>query len=347
MTQLQYSREELLQNHDFAQPHIANGQRLHGGLDSAGTYIPPRAAGRERAMQAWTEALRNRGGELFDADSTLLTGVQLPTVAQQQLLIRRGVTEPFYNGLTITGKIEGRGRLLAEMQFPDLQDIIVEDISSMALGHLNNGLLWAHGIDEGGEPELGIGGHDIMWFVARDLVFEPGSHADVEPPENIARPEAERFIPEIAPQYEGYLSLLMNLLIIEFRAEIGFANTQAILRTRELFSNCRQQAEQAADLIGRIRTDEEIHIRSLRLYLGELRELTILTLDGEHLSGASIIDRFWSGLVQWATVEQPQLAATAQHKVICEYIQQHDKAVQTLAEFNALCDPNLQRLATG
>ena len=55
--------------------------------------------------------------------------------------------------------------MLAEMKFPDLRNIVVEDISSMAIGHLNGGLLVAHGIDEGGEPDKGIGGHDVMWFV--------------------------------------------------------------------------------------------------------------------------------------------------------------------------------------
>ncbi len=168
---LVYSREELLTHHPFAAPHMAMGQRLHGGLDAQSNYLPPRALIRTQAMSAWTQALRQRGGDLFDAAATLLTGPQLPTVAQQQVLLSKGITKPFYNGLTITGKIEGRGRLLADMAFPDLQAIIVEDISGMALGHLNKGLLWAHGIDEGGEPDQGIGGHDVMWFVARDLVL--------------------------------------------------------------------------------------------------------------------------------------------------------------------------------
>lgn len=347
MKQLNYTRDELLQSHEYAAPHIANNQRLHGGMDAEGNYIPPRSDTRERALQAWTDALRARGGELFDADASLLTGPQLPTVAQQQLLLRRGITKPFYNNLTVTGKIEGRGRLLAEMQFPDLQDIIVEDISDMALGHMNKGLLWAHGIDEGGEPEQGIGGHDVMWFVARDLIFDPDSHPDVEPPDNIARPEQERFIPEIDEQYEGYLSLLMNLLIIEFRAEIGFANTQAVLLTPDLFTDRRPAAEQAAQLVERIRTDEEIHVRSLRLYLGELRELTIKTRDGGQLPGATIIDRFWAGLVHWATVDQPRLAAQAQHEVISGYIAEHDNAASIQAEFDELKHPQLAQVSAG
>jgi hypothetical protein len=63
----------------------------------------------------------------------------------------------------------------------------------------------------------------------------------------------------------------MNLLIIEFRAEIGFANTQEILRFPDLFVGRRAEAEEAAEIVERIRLDEEIHVTSLRLYLGELR----------------------------------------------------------------------------
>ena len=80
------------------------------------------------------------------------------------------------------------------------------------------------------------------------------------------------------------LSLLMNLLIIEFRAEIGFANTCEILRSDDLFTDRRAAAEEAAEIVERIRKDEEIHVRSLRLYLGELRELTVRTLEGLFLS---------------------------------------------------------------
>ena len=238
--------------------------------------------------------------------------------------MREGLGQTFWNGLTITGKIEGRGRMLAEMQFPDLQDLIEEDISEMAIGHLNKGLLAAHGIDEGGEPDKGIGGHDVMWFVARNTAFGPDAYPDVEPPENISRPElGTRSMPEIEPQYESMLSFLMNLLIIEFRAEIGFANTQATLCTPDIFTDRRTEAEEAAQIVERIRTDEEIHIESLRLYLGELREIAIKTLDGGTMRGAELIDRHWGGLVQWATVEQPKLNAERQYPEIAGRILAH------------------------
>jgi hypothetical protein len=334
-----YSRAELYSELDFARPHEVGGARLHGGFDAQGRYLPPRAKGRNEALDAWTAALRERGGELFEADASLLTGPRMPNVEQQRLLLREGIGTPFWNSLTITGKIEGRGRVLADIAFPDLQQIVTEDISGMAIGHLNKGLLSAHGIDEGGEPDQGIGGHDVMWFVARDLVFGRDAYPDVDPPESIARPEAgQRLMPELAPQYEGLLSFLMNLLLIEFRAEIGFANTQDILRTPDLFADRRAAAEEAAQIVERIRTDEEIHVRSLRLYLGELRALELLTADGSTVAGAAVIDRFWHGLVHWATVEQPRLAAEAQYRAIEPQILAHPQGARILAEFNRLSD---------
>ena len=345
--QLTFTEDELLSDHDYAAAHVIDGRKLHGGFDAAGTYIPPRSKGRRVAIDNWTAALRERGGDLLDADSSLLTGPRVPNPAQQCYLIERGVTRPFWNGLTITGKIEGRGRMIAEMPLPDMQRIVVEDIGGMALGHLKKGLLAAHGVDEGGEPDKGIGGHDVMWFVARDLTFGADAHPDVEPPGAIARPEGEeRYMPELELPYEMALRFLMNLLLIEFRAEIGFATSQETFRTPGLFGERRAQALEAAEVVERIRTDERIHVESLRLYLGELRSVTLKTVDGGTIAGAVIIDRFWKGLVAWATVEQPRLTAQRQYGVLKEQILAQDDGPAILAGFDALADAGYQ-LAAG
>ncbi|MCY4060260.1 MAG: hypothetical protein OXG44_19940 [Gammaproteobacteria bacterium] len=349
--QLRFSESELLSDHDFTTPHRIGDQRLHGGFDAEGTYIPPRSKGRRQALDNWTAELRERGGDLLEADSSLLTGPRVPNYAQQCLLIENGVTRPFWNGLTITGKIEGRGRMIAQMPLPDLQSLIVEDIGQMSIGHLGKGLLTAHGIDEGGEPDKGIGGHDVMWFVARDLAFGPSAHPDVEPPGAIARPEADgktpgRRMPQIELPYEMLLAFLMNLLLIEFRAEIGFASTQAILRTPTLFTDRRAEAEEAAMIVERIRTDEEIHVESLRLYLGELRKVTLNTVDGGTIRGEELIDPFWTGLVRWATVDQPRLAAENTYQALRKQILEAEDGMRILGEFDALADPGYS-LAAG
>lgn len=335
-TRLTYRQDELLADHDYAEPHVVLGQRLHGGIMADGTYQPPRALIREPAFDAWEDALRARGGEPFGASAALLEGLRMPTAAQQAVLVRNGLGQSFWNSLTIIGKIEARGRLLAEIEFPDLQDAVVDDISEMAIGHLNTGLLLAHGLDEGGMPDQGIGGHDAMWFTARDLAFGPDAHPDVDPPENIGREDAgTRHVPEIAPEIESLVSFLANLLIIEFRAELGFADTQQILRTPDLFADRRDEAELAAEIVERIRTDEAIHVRSLNLYLGEMRSVSFRTLDGGSVSGAEIIDRFWDGLVTWATVDQPALVADDSRRMLLERISAHHEAERVLAEFEA------------
>lgn len=335
-TRLTYSQDELLTDHDYAEPHVVLGQRLHGGIMADGTYQPPRALVREPAFDAWDDALRARGGEPFGASAALLEGLRMPTAAQQAVLVRNGLGLSFWNSLTIIGKIEARGRLLAEIEFPDLQDAVVDDISEMAIGHLNTGLLLAHGLDEGGMPDQGIGGHDAMWFAARDLAFGPDAYPDVDPPENIGREDAgTRHVPEIAPEIESLVSFLANLLIIEFRAELGFADTQQILRTPDLFADRRDEAELAAEIVERIRTDEAIHVRSLNLYLGEMRSVSFRTLDGGSVSGAEIIDRFWDGLVTWATVDQPALVAEDSRRMLLDRISAHGEADRVLAEFEA------------
>lgn len=335
MITLRYSRDELMEDHDYAEPQVVAGRRMHGGFLADGTYQPPRTKVRGPAIEAWTTALRDRGGELFDADASLLDGVRLPSIDQQRVLLRNGLGETFWNNLTIIGKIEAKGRLLADISFPDLQDAIVEDISEMAIGHLNDGLLVAHGLDEGGLPEHGIGGHDEMWFVARDLAFGAGAYPDVEPTDNIARPDDERRIPELRPEIEGLVSFLANLLLIEFRAELGFSETQAVLRTPDLWGERAGAAAEAADIIGRIRIDEEIHVSSLRLYLGEIRSCTFRTVDGGTIGGAEVIDRFWGDLVRWAVVDKPALEADQQRSMLDQRIRAHIEAERVLQEFES------------
>ena len=336
---LSYTQEELLTEHEYSRLQNIGGQRLHGGFDENGTYLPPRSKIRPEAIKNWSEALRDRGGDLLDADSSLLSGPRVPNFEQQCLLIRNGLSQVFWNGLTITGKIEGRGRFLATTPFPDLQPLVVEDISEMAIGHLNKGLLIAHGIDEGGIPEEGIGGHDVMWFIARDLAFGKDAWPDAEPPERIARAEeGRRWMPAIAQPYEGFLSFLMNLLLIEFRAEIGFASSQQIFRTTNLFPGREQGALEAAEMIERIRADELIHVESLRLYLGELRSLTLRKVDGGTIRGAELIDPFWTNLVGWSVGDQPRLAAAQSHTTITNMIAEHPEANRVQRQFDALRD---------
>ena len=52
----------------------------------------------------------------------------------------------------------------------------------------------------------------------------------------------------------------------------------------------------AADLVDRIRQDEQIHVASLRLYAGEIRSVRFRTPDGGSIPGAEVIDD-WNGYI--------------------------------------------------
>ncbi len=124
--------------------------------------------------------------------------------------------------------------------------------------------------------------------------------------------------------------------MIGFRAEIGFAFSQEMLRDPELFAERREAALEAAEVVERIRTDEEIHVTSLRLYLGELREIRLRTDGGGTIQGREIIDPYWERLVHWATIEQPRSIAKEQRKVLRERILAHRDGERILVEFEAL-----------
>lgn len=308
--QLRYSREELMASHPYARPHEAAGRRLHGGFDADGTYVSPRTLVRWPAVRAWQGALTERGWPLIDASNRLLEHGGYPNFAQQKLLLQSGFGETEWNSLTITGIIEARGQALANFTAPDLQAIIVEDISETACGHLNLGLLHAHGMDEGGDPAVpGVGAHDAMWFAARDLVFGKDAYPVPTPPDSISRPVEAREMPQVPAPVEQMFKLLMDVLMIEIRAEVGFSLHCAVFRDPEIFKD-RAKADLAAELIERIRTDEAIHVAYLQTVVSELRSFTFKTAGGRLVPGAEIIDPVWARMVEWH--------GRLQHEARCE-----------------------------
>jgi len=304
-----YSREALLSTHPYARPHEEAGYRLHGGFDADGQYVSPRTLVRWPAVRAWNAALEARGGELIDASGKLLEREGYPSFAQQKLLLQSGFGQTLWNSLTVTGIIEKRGQALCQLEAPDLQAIVVEDISDSACGHLNLGLLYAHGMDEGGDPDHPeLGAHDAMWFAARDLVFGKGAHPIPVVPDSISRPVEDREMPQIPAGYEQLVKLLTNVLMIEIRAESFFALCCRIVRDPDLFQDRRADAELAARLVERIRADEAIHVGYLQTVISELRGFTIKAVDGRRIKGAEIIDPIWAKMVEWHGSTERELA---------------------------------------
>ena len=307
---LRYSRDELMRSHPYAGAHQAAGYRLHGGFTADGAYVSPRTLVRWPAVRAWTENLCARGWPLIDASAALLERPGFPNFAQQKLLLGEGLGQTLWDSLTVTGIIEARGQGLCNYLAPDLERQVVEALEDTAAGHLNLGLLYAHGADEGGDPAApGVGAHDAMWFAARDLAFGKGAWPLAKAPDSIAREVDGREIPAIPEACEQFIKFMMNVLMIEVRAESFFDLCSRLFRDGDLFAARRAEADLAAELVERIRSDEAIHVAYLQVLISELRSFTWRTVDGGTRVGADILDPVWERMVEWHGRTQRDLAA--------------------------------------
>jgi hypothetical protein len=226
--------------------------------------------------------------------------------------------------------------MLAQAVAPDFQQIVVEDISHTCLGHLNRGLLAAHGYDEGGQKALGIGGHDDMWFAVRDALFGKNAYPIPEVPASIARPESGRRMPQIPKEFEEWVLLLMNVLMIEVKAESFFSFCQGIMRDPANFKDRRAAANHAADLVERIRTDEAIHVAYLATVISELRTLTIKTLDGKTVPGEQIIDPVWNQMIEWHAVTNAEFGRNQSRDAILGRLKNKPNGPALAATFDSL-----------
>jgi hypothetical protein len=256
-----------------------------------------------------------------------------------KLLLASGVTLPLWNNLTTTGIIEGRGRMLATIAAPDFQPLVEEDLAEMSLAHLNRGLFVAHGLDEGGDkPESEIGAHDQMWYVVRDLVLGENAHPIPEIPERGGRPGGEgREIPQVPAPYEALIKQLMNILLIEIRAERSFAFNIALMRDPEAFTDRRAKADQAAAIVDQIRQDEASHVAYLQLFVSELRGLHFKTAKGS-IEGKSFIDPIWAKIVDWNSDSVPRAQAAATRDLVERCLRPRPDGPALLARFDALAD---------
>ncbi len=337
MDQLIYSRDELMADHDYARPQKEVGYLLHGGFDEAGTYLSPKTLHRWPAIHAWQASLKNKGWDLLEATLDLLKRGNFPNLEQQKFLIKNGSGESFWNALTITGIIEARGQILCTIDAPDFQSIIVDDISETATGHLHKGLLYAHGADEGGDPaKPEYGAHDAMWFAARDLIFGKDAYPLVEPTNSIGRPDEGRLMPQLPEGFEQLILLLMNVLMIEVRAEAFFAHSMDLMSDGELFGSRKEDADMAATMVGRIRTDEAVHVGYLQTVISEMRSFTFKTVDGGTVSGTDLIDPIWKNMVIWHGETQFDLSRDQSYGAIKERLLSMDGGEKLLTAFDAL-----------
>ncbi len=337
---LVYTSEEILAEHDYAAPQVVGKRRLHGGFDSEGSYLSPRTLIRPEAVENWASALHERGGEPLVAGPELLSGPRYPNYAQQKLLLERGHGQSLWNSFTGIGRTEARGRMLAEITPPSFEKIVDGDVEAMTLGHLGKGLFVAHGHDEGGRGD-GIGAHDEMWFAVRDLAFGEDRYPlpEVAGGVGMGGGPGERVMPDLPPANEQTLRFLMSLLMIELRAFIIFEQMEELLSDPELFTQRRPEADEAAEVVRRIRADEAVHVAYLRNLFGELRHSTIHCADGSKKPGREVIDPAWERQVTLSTVTGPRNQLAESRRMMRKRLSEQKGGERLFEEFEALADP--------
>lgn len=303
--QLTYDPEELLASHDYTEPLVLDGQRMHGGFDADGTYVSPRTRHRWPAIDAWQRKLAadTEGMPLLDCPPDFFADFY-PNVEQTTYLLSRGVRTPLAHVLTHIGTIEGFGSIIRFVELGDLQSRFVEPIEGTAMAHLDRGLYEAHARDESGFEDEG--GHQQMWYLVRDLALD---HPEVGDPLALTMQTmsssgegsevmssmmqslggVNRVVPEIDYQLETAITRMTGLLLIEQLAAKTFSWAEQVVGDERYCSN----AADAARLVGYIRADEAPHVEYLRTTLTEMRARTFLGEDGRKVPGTTVIDACW------------------------------------------------------
>ncbi len=303
--QLTYDADELLASHDYVEPLVLGGRRMHGGFDSDGKYLSPRTRNRIPAIQAWQRKLAADSGgmALIDCPPDFFADFY-PNVDQTKYLLSEGVRTPLAHVLTHIGTIEGFGSIIRYVELGDLQAQFAEPIEGTAMAHLNRGLYEAHARDESGFEDEG--GHQQMWYLVRDLALDD---PDVGDPLALTMKTmssgseggevmtamaqslggANRVVPVIDYQLETAITRMTGLLLIELLAAKTFSWAEQVVGDEDYCSN----ATDAARVVGYIRSDEAPHVEYLRTTLTEMRARTFKTVDGKTIPGTQVIDACW------------------------------------------------------
>jgi hypothetical protein len=353
--QTEFSSDELLLSHDYAEPLVANGVRCHGGFDADGRYRSPRTRFRGPAIEAWEQQRRDQFG-IDILDIPLESWPEsFPNVEQSKFLIRKGVTEPTISTLTRIGTVEGFGGMLRLIPIPDFQKLFVEDVSGTAVDHIARGLFEAHARDEAGHEDEA--GHNTMWFIARDLAFEnpvtedqtavmlqrmgisaPGSSTGSN--RNIN--ELERTLPDdIDPYLEFLIARMIGLLFIEISAFHGFRWAEAVLSDTNLVAGDGEPAR----LVSYIRADETPHVSYLRTALSEMRDRTWKGASGATYDGTEMMQLAWDLAVSESTIMRRDEGLKLAMREIEHALQGRTDASDVLDEMLSLGD--VRRLRDG
>jgi hypothetical protein len=322
MTRSEYTADELLAEHAYAQPLVVDGARCHGGFIE-GAYVSPRTLWRAPAITAWQERLpAGEVAAILDPISTRIPP-HFPNPEQTRLLVRHGVTLPLVRILSLIAIIEGYGgEVLRTVPVPPFQERVREPINGTALAHLKP-LFEAHARDEAG--------HRAMWELARDIALDhPSIPKDLAP--NFPPPTGLRLLPEIPADLEAVILRMLGVLIVEVFAVEAFTWAKTVLGDAALFV----RHDEAATLITYIQQDEAPHVGYLATALAELRARTLMADDGAAVSGRTVIDRARALLVDFQTGPRHQANCSFRMQVIARSLAEHPQRDAILANLRAL-----------
>jgi len=347
---LHYSHAEIMMNHDYVTRIHHDGRLFHGGLDAAGRYVPPRSRHRLNAIAAWRERLQQRRQASEVIQPAEVDRPFFPNVAQANFLLRSGAKEALTRILTLIGVTEGFGNDgIRALPAIDLSHFYTSPLEDTCLGHLQTGLMEAHGNDEAGRGEES--GHDQMWYAIRDAALERPTitpdmfeNLPIAPPpgyEGPAKPGPEaigvsslttQLFPELAPMFELTLTALAQILVIELMAFPTFS------WAREVLADPLGSAAPtfAPTMVDRITVDEGIHVGYLQCALAETRCRMLVTAVGGTISGAPVVDGILRKIIAQNTGSRWDRVNLYRMKQIRAELARRRDGEQLLAEFGKL-----------
>jgi hypothetical protein len=317
----EFTVDEILSEHPYDRPLVADGVRCHGGFID-GRYVSPRTLVRTDAIAAWQARLPP--GELAAVLDPITARIppHFPNDIQTRLLVRAGVTMPLVRILSLIAIVEGfGGDVLRTLPLPPLRERVVDAIDGTALAHLG-ALFEAHARDEAG--------HRRMWELARDIALDrPEIPQDLAG--GVSPSGGTRVLPELPADTEALLVRMLGVLTIEVFAMEAFRWAKAVLGDRDLFP----RAAEAKALVGYIQEDETPHVAYLATALAELRCRTLVGSEGAPLPGRGVIDRARDLIVAFQTGPRHRANVEFRTQIVERYSAGHPGREALLAEFNA------------